>query len=159
MKQMKQITKINLTLCFCLVLLSGCGNQSKIGIYTIQNSWKIDKQLQLQGNQLVCGLIGEETTEQDWVLEQIYNSDVYRIKSKSNPKMYLHIENGKLECGEIENGWNSAQWAIVNYGSSVKIQSAWKINQYLNIEHEELVCSPIKNGWSSADWKLIKKSF
>jgi len=155
--------------CIILFLSSGCvhhkispGNchviaqTSKVGTFKIQNQWYQGKQLQLQTGKVCSEEVSNETSDQMWVLEQINDSDVYRIKSFSNPSLYLNIEYGKLECSEINNGWLSAQWIVTKYQGSVRIQNVWKLDNYLNMENDILECSPILFNWQSAKWDLIR---
>jgi len=110
----------------------------------------------MQTDKLLCDVIGDETTNQKWFLEQIDDSDVYRIRSFIDPALYINIESGKLECSKIKNGWLSAQWIVSKYQGSVRIQNSWKLEKYLHLENNILECSPILFNWQSAKWDLIR---
>jgi hypothetical protein len=56
-------------------------------------------------------MLNDNTYISQWVLEYFIAPNIYRIKN-SNLGSYLNIENGPLECGDVQPGWWSAQWVV-----------------------------------------------
>ncbi|MFY0625514.1 MAG: RICIN domain-containing protein [Reichenbachiella sp.] len=87
-----------------------------------------------------------------WSLEDAGGGYV-RLKNLGSGK-YLHCENGGLQIGDIEQGWQSAQWRIEKKDGYVRIQNRFK-GFYLNNQNEILELSKMKKkGGDSSLWKI-----
>jgi len=85
-----------------------------------------------------------------------YYPGFVRIQNNWYKKNYIHNQNGKIEQGEIQPGWESAHWKIVPAHSGwVRIQNKWKPDQYLHNQNGKLEVGPIQPNWASAMWKLV----
>jgi hypothetical protein len=138
---------ISLGVVTILTVLIGSININASDVWTLQNKWKQNTNLEIQGNS-------------KWVIRsnRYYGSSGFvNICKENNNNHCLHIENGSLELGKIQDGWWSSAWRITpTYNGYVKIQNKWKSNQYLNIEYGALKSTPVYHGWWSYQWKKIK---
>jgi len=92
-----------------------------------------------------------------WMLEPVEGSPFVRIRSRVDfgEDLYLHIEHGRLELGEIEPGWWSAMWTLQPVDDGFyRIQNRWKPDQYIHIEHGDVEVGQAPPGWWSAMWKF-----
>jgi len=119
-----------------------------------QNKWKKGEFIVSNYKDVTTSSKPVSEIQELWIIEPVENKSLVRIRSMKDESLYLHVENGVLELGEIKKGWWSAQWAIINHGNFVRIKNAWKINHYLNIENGQLESSPVKDGWHSAMWHI-----
>ncbi|WP_431685960.1 hypothetical protein [Hahella sp. NBU794] len=80
----------------------------------------------------------------------------YRMQNYWRADQFLHMENGGLESGAIEQGWWSAQWDIKAVGQDdyVRICNRWRAQACMNVEDGGLQAGAIESGWHSAQWKL-----
>jgi len=128
-------------------LLIGSVNINASDVWTLENKWKPNTNLEIKGNS-------------KWVIRnnKYYGASGFvNICKENNNNSCLHIENGHLELGKIQDGWWSSAWKMTpTYNGYVKIQNKWKTNQYLNIEYGKLKSTPVYHGWWSYQWKKIK---
>lgn len=66
---------------------------------------------------------------------------------------YMHVENGSLQTGSIQDAWHSAQWKQEVEGDFVRFQNRWKPEVYLHVETGTVDAGTISPGWLSAQWK------
>jgi hypothetical protein len=75
--------------------------------------------------------------------------------------MYLHIQNGTLDFGKIEKGWNSAMWVfepVDGLVNTFRIKNLWKPTLYLNNEKVSetngVECTISTDSFNSSYWIL-----
>lgn len=91
-----------------------------------------------------------------WVIrkDRMYGSSSVNICQKNSNKQCLHVENGYLQLGEIQDVWWSSLWNLKSSDSDfIRIQNKWKPEQYLHIEGGNLQSGEIENHWHSPQWK------
>lgn len=91
-----------------------------------------------------------------WVIrkDRVYGSNSVNICQENNNNLCLHIENGYLQLGNIQDHWWSSLWNLNPSDSGfIRIQNKWKPIQYLHIESGYLQVGTIENHWHSPQWK------
>ena len=84
-----------------------------------------------------------------WIVE---NQGQYaRLRNKWTG-CYLHMQYGRIECGEVVDDWWSAQWHfIVNDASSIWIGNRWK-SCFLNVADGKLRCTKPRTSDDFIHW-------
>ncbi|MGM0647336.1 MAG: RICIN domain-containing protein [Bacteroidota bacterium] len=124
------------------------------GTFQIQNRWKTTYFLHQNWTNLNCATIEQEWQSARWELEQVDDTEFFRIKNKAKGT-YIHIEHGKVEAGDVKSDWHSAQWEAERVSGTkyFRLKNRWK-GTYLNIESGELRCTDIGKGAYSAMWDM-----
>ena len=79
-----------------------------------------------------------------------------RMQNSWKKANYIHNQKGKLEEGQIQPNWLSAQWKLVSYaGGWVNIQNRWKPDLLLNNNNGKLEVVKIANNRTSALWRIV----
>lgn len=128
-------------------------NRNQEGVVFI-NKWKSGEYLGETSGRAMSMKVYKTTDNKKilWVTEDAGGGFV-RLKNLGNGK-YLHCENGGLQVGDIEEGWQSAMWKISNENGYVSIQNKFT-QQFINNQDEKLGLSrPKKKAWNSALWKM-----
>ncbi|WP_370980299.1 hypothetical protein [Agaribacterium sp. ZY112] len=89
--------------------------------FRIRSLWRPSHYLHIDSGVVESGVIQGHWQSAQWQLirdghwEGLKNANgghVYRIQSRSQPGLFLHIENGDLEAGEVGSAWWSSRWNV-----------------------------------------------
>ena len=119
---------------------------------TIQNRWTSGYLLAGNGLQLSPDIASPNS---GWDFEQLPGEAFVRLRSLATGQ-YLHVENGPLQEGQIEQGWWSAMWSLENAdGQFYRLQNRWKPDQYIMTDEAGNVSvGAAEPGWWSAMWSF-----
>jgi len=80
---------------------------------------------------------------------------LYRLQNNWYQNTYIHNQNRRLEIGEIQPNWWSAQWKVIPAGDGwVRIQNRWYPTHYIHIQNGQVEVGPIEDSWQTAQWRL-----
>ncbi len=88
-----------------------------------------------------------------WYIERVDNTWV-RLKTKDG--LYLYVESGKLDAGNVPVTFLSSHWKLPLADGHNLIINRYN-GTYLNIEHQDLQASTGQPGWYSAQWSMEDK--
>lgn len=96
----------------------------------------------------------------EWVLEQVGELDLVRVRDSSQHSLYYHLESGKLQEGRILPGWWSAQWKLEQPPGAprFRLQNRWKPDHYLVFENGAVSSRPLRPGEPGAQWSFVEMS-
>jgi hypothetical protein len=105
--------------------------------------------INIENGPLVVTPIKEEAWSSRWYITPSENG-YYRIKNKWTG-CFLHLEYGKLECGDMDSAWWSAQWKFSRRNEFFSISNRWTAC-FLTKDNDTLSC--VKGGRGmSQEWK------
>lgn len=159
---------LSLGLCF-LCSTNTLQAQSKADVGYLKNYWTNGY---LFGGQDFGCMVNEngqpDADANTWTMEPVgkeWGLNTFRIKHTATG-LYLHIQNGKLELGKIQNGWHSAMWVfeMVEGATPIatfRIKNFWKPTLYLNNEKVSetngVECTVSKASFHSSYWIVEDK--
>jgi len=79
----------------------------------------------------------------------------YFIQNRFKPEHFLHVENGVLEAGPVQEGFESAAWAPTDAGDNfVRIRNRYKTDWYLQIDpFGKAAAGPMSATYWSGHWR------
>lgn len=89
------------------------------GYYRIRHRYERDQYLHIENGELEVGPVSRSWSSAQWRLIDVTSdfqtsgaARVHRIKNRSEPEVYLHVQDGVLEAGPIDSVWHSAVWYL-----------------------------------------------
>ena len=88
-----------------------------------------------------------------WYIERVDDTWV-RLRTKDS--LYMHVEKGKLDAGNVPSVFRSSHWKLPVKDGYNLIINRWT-GVYINFEHHDLEASAAQPGWHSAQYSMEDK--
>ncbi len=135
------------------VHMSGVYSQSIVGsninehgkYVQIRNIYSKFKSIYIDKGEIKYHKTGFNDQRSNWIIEKVNGTNYIKIKNRKEGT-YLNVENGSLQCSEIQPGWHSAMWELepITGENSVRIKNRWK-GTYLDGLKDSVRCDHQEN--------------